>query len=260
MRRDNLFWGLALILLGVLLYLQAQGIIVNLFQYIWPLAMILVGAWFILSVYWRPASTEAETFSIPLGPVQSVSYRFAHGAGQLEITGGAPAGQAIVGTSAAGMNKSSRVDGDRLDVRVEAGPSVIPFLGPSGGVWRFRIAQDVPVSLTVESGASYQNIDLREVLVTRLQLKTGASSTNVTMPARGASRLDVESGAATVNINIPEMTAGRIQVEDNVTTVDVDTNRFPRLHSGLYQSADFASAADRAEIQIESGLGRVTVR
>ena len=260
MRRDNLFWGLALILLGVLLYLQAQGIINNLLQYIWPLAMILVGAWFILSVYWRPAPTSSETFSIPLGPVQSVSYRFAHGAGQLDISGGAPDGQAIVGTSAAGMNKSSRVDGDQLEVRVEAGPSFIPFLGPSEGVWRFQIAQDVPVRLTVESGASYQNIDLRDVLATRLNLKTGASSTNVTMPARGTSRLDVEAGASTINIVVPESTAGRIQVEEGVTAVDVDTDRFPLLHTGLYQSIDFDTAADRAEIQIESGLGKVTVR
>ena len=29
-----------------------------------------------------------------------------------------------------GMNKHSHLDGDRLDVRVEAGPSFVPFLGP----------------------------------------------------------------------------------------------------------------------------------
>jgi hypothetical protein len=260
MRRDNLFWGIALIALGVLLYLQAQGIIENLFQYLWPMAMILLGAWFILSVYWSPAPAPGEIFSIPLGSAQSVSYSFAHGAGQLDITGGAPDGLAIVGTTAAGMNKRSHVNGDRLEVRVEAGPSFIPFIGPSQGVWRFQIARDLPVLLTVESGASFQNIDLRDVLATRLALKTGASSTNVTMPARGASRLDVESGAATINVTIPETTAGRIRLEEGVTTVDVDTNRFPRLGSGVYQSSDFESAADRAEIHIESGLGKVTVR
>ena len=45
MRRDSLFWGGALILLGVLLYLQTQGIINNVFQYFWPIAMLLVGIW-----------------------------------------------------------------------------------------------------------------------------------------------------------------------------------------------------------------------
>lgn len=260
MRRDNLFWGIALIVLGLLLYLQVAGFITNVFQYLWPIALILLGAWFILSVYWRPAPSPSDTFSIPLGAAQSVSYSFSHGVGQLDISGGAPAGQAIVGSAATGMNKRSSVTGDRLEVRVEAGPSWIPFLGPSEGIWRFQIARDVPVLLTVESGASVQNIDLRDVLATRLALKTGASSTNVTMPARGVSLLDVESGAATINILIPESTACRIRLKDGVSAIDVDTNRFPRLDTGIYQSADYDTASDRAEVYIESGLGKISVK
>ena len=260
MRRDNIFWGGVLILLGVLLYLQTQGIVADVFKYFWPLMLILVGGWIILGVYWRPAPAAEDTFSIPLNAAQSVHYNFAHGAGQLEIGGGAPAGQAIVGTSAVGMNRRSHLNGDRLEVRVEAGPSFVPFVGPSEGVWRFQLTQDVPVLLTVESGASFQNIDLTNVRATRLALKTGASSSNVTMPARGASLLDVEAGAASINVRIPEATAGRIRVKEGVTAVNVDTNRFPRLDSGIYQSSNYDSSQDRAEINIEAGLGSISVK
>jgi hypothetical protein len=160
MRRDNIL-GTALVLVGVLLFLQTQGYIRNVFQYLWPLALILLGGWIILGVYWKPADSAEESFSIPIGTAQSVEYRFSHGAGQLDISGGAPVGQALAGTSAAGMNRNSRLNGDRLDVRIEAGPSFVPFLGPSQGVWRFRLAQNVPIRLTVESGASFMNIDSR---------------------------------------------------------------------------------------------------
>ena len=125
MKRDNIFWGVVLIIVGVLLYLQSMGYVRNIFQYFWPLALILVGGWIILGVYWKPASSIDDTFSIPLGAAQSVKYHFSHGAGQLEIRGGAPIGQALVGTYAAGMNKSSHLNGDRLEVRVEAGPSFV---------------------------------------------------------------------------------------------------------------------------------------
>jgi len=260
MRRDNFFWGGVLILLGVLLYLQTQGIVRDVFKYFWPLMLILVGGWIILGVYWKPATSTEDTFSVPLNGAQSVSYHFSHGAGQLEIHGGAPAGQAIVGTSAVGMNRRSHLSGDRLEVRVEAGPSFIPFVGPNEGVWRFKLNQDVPVLLTVESGASYQNIDLTDVRVTRLALKTGASNTNVTMPARGASLLDVEAGAASINIRVPEVTAGRIRLKEGVTAVNVDTNRFPRLDSGIYQSSDYEASTDRAEILIQAGLGSISVK
>lgn len=260
MRRDNIFWGIALILVGVLLFLQTQGYIGNIFPYLWPLALILVGSWIILGVYWKPAASTEESFSIPLGAAQSVDYRFAHGAGQIEISGGAPTGQALVGTAATGMTHKSHLNGDRLDVRVEAGPSFMPVLGPSQGVWRFQLALDVPARLTVESGASLQNIDLTNVQVTRFSLKTGASSTNVTMPARGSSLLDVEAGAASLNIRVPEATAARIRVRESVMAMDVDTTRFPLIDTGLYQSSNYDTSVDRTEIHIESGLGSVKVR
>jgi hypothetical protein len=260
MRRSNVFWGLALILLGGLFFLQAQGIIDNVFRLIWPLALILVGGWIILNVYWKPDISEEETFSIPLQTAKGVRYKFAHGAGQIQIKGGAPSGAAIVGSSAAGMNESHHLSGDRLDVKVEAGPSVLPFIGPSTGVWRYQLAQDVPVTLKIEAGASRLEIDLQDVLATHIELSTGASSTDMVMPARGVSMLDVEAGAASISIRVPESTAARIRVKEGLSAMNVDQSRFPQLDSGMYQSVDFDSATDRAEITIEGGLGTVTIK
>ncbi|HJR80641.1 MAG TPA: DUF5668 domain-containing protein [Anaerolineales bacterium] len=259
MRRDNIFWGGALLLLGVLFLLQAQGIISNVFRFFWPLVLILVGGWMILSVYWRPAQSTEETFSVPLGVAKSAKLTFSHGAGQIQIGGGAPPGQALIGSSATGMNHRSQLNGDRLEVKVEAGPSFIPFLGPSEGIWRFRLSQEIPLSLVVEAGASSVNIDLKDVLATHVELSTGASSSDVVVPARGISLLDVEAGAASVNIRVPEGTAARIRVKEGMTSINVDTNRFRRLDSGMYQSSNYDTAVDRAEINIESGLGAVSV-
>jgi len=259
MRRDNIFWGVALILLGALFFLQQQGIIKNVFTYIWPLALILVGGWMVLTVFWK-TEHSAEQFDIALQNAKSVRYSFAHGAGQFEIKGGAPVGKALVGSSATGMNQSSHLTGDRLDVKVEAGPSVVPFIGPATGVWRYQLTQAVPVTLKVEAGASRLEIDLTEIRATHFELSTGASSTDLTVPARGASVLDIEAGAAAINIRVPEATAARIRVKDGVTAMNVDQKRFPQLDSGMYQSANFDSAPDRAEITIEGGMGSVTVK
>jgi len=260
MKRDNIFWGTALLVLGVLFLLQAQNIITSVFSYIWPLALILVGGWIILNVYWKPNLADEETFSVALQSAKSVKFHFAHGAGQIEISGGAPSGQAIVGSSAVGMRQESRLDGDRLEVEVDAGPSVIPFIGPANGVWRYQLTQDIPVTLEVEAGASQLDIDLKDVRATHIELTIGASNSNVTLPARGVSILDVEAGAASVNIRVPDSTAARIRVEEGLTAINVDTNRFPQLDSGMYQSSNFDSAADRAEINIEAGMGAVSIK
>jgi hypothetical protein len=219
MRRDNIFWGIALILVGVLLYLQTEGYIGNIFPYLWPVVLILVGGWIILGVYWRPAQSEDETFLIPLEGAKSARFKFSHGAGQIEIRGGAPAGQALLGTMAVGMNKQSRLDGDRLEVKVEAGPSFVPLIGPSQGVWRFQLTQEIPIRLVVEAGASSVNLDLQDLLASHIELSMGASSSKVTVPTHGVSLLDIEAGAASVRVVVPPETAARIRVEETVSAM-----------------------------------------
>ena len=260
MRRDNIFWGGVLILFGFLFLLQAQGLINNVFSLFWPLILILIGGWMIVNVFWKPTLSASDTFSIPLGMAKSVKYRFAHGAAQIEIAGGAPVGTAIVGASAAGMNYRSQLDGDRLDVKVEGGPSLIPYIGPTDGVWRYQLTQAVPVTMSVEAGASKLDINLQDVLASHIELKTGASSVDMTLPAHGASLLDVEAGAASINLHIPDATAARIRVKSGVTGINVDTKRFPQLDSGIYQSNNFDTSPDRAEIIVEAGLGSIMVK
>ena len=114
--------------------------------------------------------------------------------------------------------------------------------------------------LNVETGASQLDMDLKDVLATDIRLQTGASNSNVTLPARGASHLDLEAGAASINIRVPEGVAARIRVKEGLTSLNVDTNRFPQLDSRLYQSSNFDSATDRTEINIEAGVGSITVK
>lgn len=259
MRRDNFFWGGALILLGTLFLLQTQNIIPSVFPYIWPLALILFGLWMIISVYWRSGNAD-ETFSIPLDNAKSVKYKFSHGAGQIEIKGGASTGQALFGLAADGVKSTSRSDGDRLEVRIEAGASFIPFIGPSGGVFRFQLSQEVPVNVSVETGASQLDMDLSDVLASEIRLQTGASNSNVTMPARGASHMDLEAGAASVNIRIPNGVSGRVRIKEGLTSLNIDKNRFPQVDTHLYQSADYDTAENRAELNIEAGVGSISVK
>jgi len=259
MKRSNIFFGGVLITLGLLFLLQTQNIIPSIVPYIWPLMLILFGLWMIASVYWR-SDGAAETFSIPLENTQTVRYRFSHGAGHIEIKGGAPIGQALVGSAAETVSTNSRSDGDRLDVRVEAGASFIPFFGTSDGVFRFQVSNDVPSSIRVETGASQLDMDLTDVPATEIRLQTGASNSNLTMPARGASHLDLEAGAASINIRIPEGVAARVRVKEGLTSINVDTSRFPQVDSRLYQSADYDTSENRAEINIEAGLGSITIK
>jgi len=260
MRRDNIFWGVTLILFGFLFLLQMQGIIGNVFEFFWPIILILVGSWIVLGVFWKPAPGSIESFQIPLGAAKSVRYKFSHGAAQIHISGGAPVGQALVGSAAVGMNRHSHLDGDRLEVRVESGPSHIPFIGPADGAWRYQITQEVPVTLSIEAGASAFHVDLKDVLASEIELKTGASSVTMTLPARGISRLNIEGGAANFDLRVPEGVPARIVTLEGFNALNVDQSRFPEINSGIHQSPDFDTALNRTEINVKAAMGSVTVK
>ena len=260
MRRDNIFWGGALIIFGVLFLLQQQGLIGNVFEFFWPVVLILLGGWIVLGVFWKPTSGTGEQFTIPLGTARHVRYRFNHGAAQIKIDGNAPAGTAMIGSSGTAGGYKSRSDGDRLEVKVETGPSFIPFLGPGDGIWHYQISKDVPATITIEAGASTFDLDLADTLTSEVELKVGASTVNVTMPAHGVSELEIEGGAATFNVRIPEGTAARINTLEGFVSLHVDESRFPQGESGLYSSTDFDSAVDRVLIVIKAGVGSVNIK
>lgn len=260
MKRDNIFWGVALILLGGLFLLQTQGIIESAFPFVWPLFLILAGTWIVLGVFWKPSLDMRQTFTVPLGAARSVGYKFAHGAAQIRIGGGAPAGQALVGSEATGMSHHSHLSGDQLDVKVETGPSFLPFIGPDQGVWQYQLTQDVPVTLTVEGGASTFDLDLKDVLASRVDLKVGASNVNVTLPAHGASRLNIDGGAASFTLRVPDSTTARIGPVSGVTALNVDTTRFPQVDSGYYQSQNYDTSTDRVDIVVNGGMASINVK
>ena len=96
--------------------------------------------------------------------------------------------------------------------------------------------------------------------VGELQVQTGASSSDITLPAMaGYTRVTVKSGAAAVNLRIPEGVAARINIQSGLAGISVDTMRFPQ-NAGVYETPGYATAANKAEIRIETGVGSIDIR
>jgi hypothetical protein len=100
---------------------------------------------------------------------------------------------------------------------------------------------------------------LSDLQVKELTLKSGASSTNLTLPASaGMTHARVSSGAASVNISVPQGVAARIRWHGGLSTVSVNQARFQRSGDS-YQSPDYDTAANNVDLDVEMGVGSVTV-
>lgn len=267
MRRDYLFWGLVLVLLGGLLFVNAAGIPLpggmHAMELFWPSILVLAGAWILLGAFWRGTLGEAdgEPRVIALQGARQAALRLEYGAGRLRLGSGATGDQFLAGNFAGSVEEKVRLAGDELQVRLEMGPfPAFLFGGRGGSEWDLRLNRDVPLTLRVETGASQSELDLRDLRVTDLKLSTGASKTDLTLPAAaGTTTVQVELGAASLDIALPAGVAGRIRAEHGVASIEVDAARFPYAN-GIYESVDYSSAANRADITIQAGVGRVAVR
>ena len=264
MRRDYIFWGAILILLGGLMFLNTAGIHlpggINPMNLFWPSVLILLGGG-IMAGYFLRGNVEEEQVSVDLQGASQASLKLSHGAGRIVVGSGAAPEQLLTGTFAGGVKHSAHLSGNRLDAHLEARPFLFPpFLsGWRGLEWNFNLNRDIPLTLRLETGASQSELDLRDLRVTDLKVSTGASKTDITLPANvGMTTVKVELGAASLDMIVPDGVAARIRAEQGVAAIEIDTARFPHSN-GVYESADYSTAQNKVDIMIQAGAGRVAV-
>jgi hypothetical protein len=264
-RRSSLFWGIVLLLVGLLLLLSNLGIIaINVWGAAWAVALIAVGLGILWSVVAGPGSPASDAVTIPLEGAGSARVRVKHGAGRLRVSGGTAPDALVEGTFSNGLNYQARRSGDELDV--DMSPRAFPFfMAPwnwrhQGFGWTFALNSAIPLALTFETGASEARLDLSELQVTNLRLQTGASSIQVTLPAcAGHTQAHIEAGAASVSLRVPTDVAAQVRFEGGLASANVDQNRFPRVGS-VYRSADYDTAQNRVNIEVRAGVGSLEVR
>jgi hypothetical protein len=265
MRSGSVFWAIVLILVGVLFLLNNFGLLPNLtfnvWNLIWPIFLIALGIWFVSRTFVRHAQGDAEPGSIPLDGASRAEIKLTHGAGDLTVSAGTGADVLADGIFGGGLRYEAKRRGDLLDVKMKMRVEPVTFLNwaPGGYDWDVRLNPAVPLVLKCETGASHSRLDLRELKLTELKLETGASSSEVTLPANAEyTRVKVQAGAARVDIRVPGGVAARIKTSGALASMAVDETRFPGFDN-RFQSPDYDTATNKVEIEVETGVGAVTV-
>lgn len=267
MRRGNFIWGVIIILVGVLLLLDNLHLLppgINVWTMIWPVALILLGLWFLLGPrLYSHRAAEMQSFSIPLETARAADLTVEHGAGRLDIRAASMDTSLLSGTFGGGVESDLRRDANRVFARLHP-PVDFPFVGMWGAGahgfdWRMALSPSVEFNLTLKTGAGESTVDLTGLRVTELRVETGASSTNLVLPAAaGHTRVEIHAGVAGVEVRVPPGVAARIQTQTGLTGVNIDTTRFPRS-GDLYISPDFETAANRVDLRVEAGVGSIRI-
>ncbi len=253
-------WPIAWIVVGIVLLLSTTGQLAEgpaeLITTYWPWAAVILGVWLLIGAFLpfgRGGATEALT--LPLDGAADADIRIRFGAGEITTHVAAP-GQLLDGTFEGGV--THRLNGKG---RVELSQDTtygLPWLDHSSR-WDLGLTAEVPLDLRFEGGASRTALDLIDLKVRSLQIQTGASETRVRLPrAGGVTSVRAESGAASLTFEIPAGVGARIRNRMALGSTQIDEARFPRI-GDIYQSLDYATAENRVDMDIQSGVGSLKV-
>jgi hypothetical protein len=261
MVKGRIFWGLVVLLIGVLLLLDNLGYLpgINIWGLIWPSFLIGLGVW-ILWNYHSRGSRQAEHITIPVAGAQRANIRLQHGAGRIDITAGSSEDILIEGDFGGGVEIKNHQKDQELSITLKIPGSIFPLDWSPGQSldWSASLNRKIPLAIILETGASEAHLDLSDLLVSELNLKSGASSTSLTLPTNaGLTRVVISSGAASIKVSVPQGVAARIRSSGGLSNISVSP-RFPRT-GNLYQSLDYENSTNKVDMHIEMGVGSVMI-
>ena len=260
--RHRIFWGIVIILLGVLFLLE--GVFkINAWGFFWPLLLIAAGIWVLLTRLAPVQEMTTEEFSLPLEGASSAKIVLKHGAGVIALRAMQSKSDVLRGTFVGGVHANVQRENDHVHIVLRSAADfrqIFPRLPHGQGLdWDISLNKDIPLKLKMETGASENRLDLSGLEVTELKIETGASATEIDLPkSAGFCRVHVSSGAASLVVRVPAKVAAKIHVEGLVSK-EIDQQRFPAT-GAYFQSPDYESAKNKVEIHVESGVGSVEIK
>jgi len=256
-----LAWPVLLVVTGVIFLLGTTGALGTDFGELvmrwWPIALVLVGGWFLIAAVLPMARVGTDRLAIPLGDASSAKVRLQFGGGELTVDAGTP-DQLLVGEFE-NIGAAHRMLGPGSVELSPEGPPAWPWVDRPPR-WRIALTTGVPVELDAQCGAAKVRMDLGAIVLRRLKISTGASDTRVQLPrAAGETAVRAEGGAASLTFEVPIGVAARIRSRMALGSTSVDEARFPKTGSGAWESADYGSATNRVDLDIQGGVGSVKV-
>jgi hypothetical protein len=258
-------WGTPLVMLVV-------GVALLTRPYAWgrTLALVLMSVVLTGMLGWyftHPAASGApstETVSQPLTAARA-EIQLSTTVGRLDVGPGS-SGNLIDGTLHLGRNdrldRAFSTRGDTQVVRLSARqvrPGVFNFgsLDPDNAQWLIRLSPKVPLILKIATGVGESTLDLGGLKVTDLSLAVGVGNTALQLPAAGAVTASIQGGVGRVDVRIPRGVQAQVRAHSGLGAVRV-LGDFQRS-GDTYTSSSSAGASNRVDLQIEGGVGSITV-
>lgn len=286
----KVFWGLLLILIGVLLLINNFGFIdidwLNLFK-LWPLFIIFAGLsalsfkniiWNIVSVIFAIATVgligliairgfdlvdtknsdsnkiDTAIVKIESNEIKSAFIRIDSGVSDMRINTANQSNivDATLDSDFATLSHKSEKDGtiQRVGLFMETGDNWLESLDNS---WDVKVTRSMPISLDLNTGASKVDIDFSQAIVDSINIDMGASELVLTLSDNQImAKVNINSGVSSIKIRVPKDSGVRLDIDDGLTSKKLLD--LSKTEDGIYQSVDYQESGNKIEITAKIGV------
>lgn len=297
MKYKNLFWGIVLILVGILYLLKKFDVIWFNWRDIlslWPLLLVLWGisllpfksvykliasllaiAAMVLLIYSSPGKWHSGWIWIDdfdrseeteMKKSEAVKENFDKGV--LELT--AAAGTYVVGGTTEELVDFKHI-GDSgtyyMKTTIE-GNSHHVYIGPEKDRREFtlynshrvdiKLNPDIRWNLEIDAGAADIELDLSQYILDEIHIQGGATSMEIKLGSLSDDvHLEIETGVSSVLIKVPEELACEVNTDSFLISRELPG--FDKVSKSTYVSPNFASAEKNVSIQFDSGISSLRV-
>ena len=296
MNRKSIFWGIIIILLGLILLVNNFQILpwrvwVELLRF-WPIILIAIGVDLIfrksslsflqilsplliiaaiggaiyLSQTGQVYKEKSEVFKFhqSLSPdLEQANVEINFGAGILKLRGGSIYlfdGDFITPSWLRPKMRYKATDREGFLELSEEGKRDRFEFGRWGEEhsWILRLNNKTPLTLKIKTGASSNYLDLSSLKVTYLELKTGVSKNEIRFGSLTSTRAKISAGASQITIFIPRSIGAKIEADTALTSTNLNELGF-RKQGDVYFSNNYSTAENRLELEVEVGVSSIRV-
>jgi hypothetical protein len=241
------FFGVVLVVVGVLFLLRSAGFVDLDWGVIWAIVLVAGGLVILVGALRPREARQPSVVALPREGTARLDLDLGVGAGTFRVGGGA---RELVEVHSAADDVVASVDRREgvARVRIRQRADWLPWSWDGPYSWEVRLPEDLPTALTLSAGAGEFTIDLRSIRVVDASVSAGAAQVRLTLPRpTGEVRMTVSAGAASVTVEIPAGVEARIATS-GLMSVD-----------GRNETPGYATARDRVLVTASGGLASMRI-
>lgn len=246
--------ALGLLVLGVVLLLS-NFLIISGFNItaLWPLLLVVAGVVILLQGD-LTNNTDARTFGITRGTVESASAEITPGEIDVRVHGLTREGRLVSGQYAVNSRPSLDVRDNHAVLRMDR--AATPWL--SFADWELALSRDLPWQLFISTSLGAVDLDLSDVIMHSAIVATGMGDIRLTCPREAFEPLQLRSAVGDIHIYTPPGARALVRIDGSpLLTIHVDENRYEQGEDGIYIARAADSLLQPVEISVRGTFGDV---